>query len=83
MKLLIRNLSRSSTENQIQALFTEHGTVQSCSLVLDKNTGLSKGFGFIEMPNQGEAKAAVKSLNGQDIDGSIIRVKKAEPKSES
>lgn len=81
MKLLIRNLSRSSTEAQIQALFTEHGTVQSCTLVLDKNTGLSKGFGFVEMPNQGEAKAAMKSLNGKDVDGSIIRVKKAEPKS--
>jgi len=54
--------------------------VQSCTLVMDKSTGESKGFGFIEMPRQGDAKAAMKSLNGKDIAGSKIRVKKAEEK---
>ena len=80
MKLLVRNLSRSTTEAAIRAMFENHGTVQSCNLVLDKNTGGSKGFGFVEMPNQGEAKAAMKSLNASDVDGSIIRVKRAEAK---
>jgi RNA recognition motif-containing protein len=80
MKILIRNLARTITEQQLRAMFEEHGTVQSCSLVIDKETGLSKGFGFVEMPKPGESKAAIKLLNNQAIDGSKIRVKKAEPK---
>lgn len=59
-------------------MFEAHGTVQSCTLVMDKETGNSKGFGFIEMPKPGDAKAAMKSLNGKDVAGSKIRVKKAE-----
>lgn len=80
MKLLIRNLPRTTTEAELRALFAEHGAVQSCSLVIDKETGGSKGFGFVEMPKPGEAKAAIKLLNGLDIAGSKIRVKKAEAK---
>ena len=82
MKLLIRNLSRSTTKEQIVALFETCGMVQSCVLVNDKNTGLSKGFGFVEMPKQGEAKAAMKTLNGTDLGGSKIRVKRDESKTE-
>lgn len=78
MKLLIRNLARTTTEEELRAMFEAHGTVQSCSLVMDKETGSSKGFGFIEMPKPGEAKAAVNTLNGKDVAGSKIRVKKAE-----
>jgi RNA recognition motif-containing protein len=80
MKLLVRNLARSTTEKELRSMFEVHGTVQSCNLVLDKDTGGSKGFGFVEMPNQGDAKAAMKTLNGKDIAGNNIRVKKAEPK---
>jgi len=80
MKLLIRDLSRETTEAAIRTLFEAHGTVQSCALVMDKESGASKGFGFIEMPKQGEAKAAIKTLNGKEIDGSKIRVKKATTK---
>lgn len=80
MKLLIRNLSSSTTEDELVDLFEGYGKVQSCTLVMDKETGLSKGFGFIEMPKPGEAKAAMKNLNGILVDDSIIRVKKAEPK---
>ena len=78
MKLLIRNLTRTTTEAELQAMFEVYGTVQSCTLVIDKKTGSSKGFGFIEMPKPGEAKAAMKNLNGKDVAGSKIRVKKAE-----
>jgi len=78
MKLLIRNLARSTTEEQLLELFESYGTVQSCSLVIDKETGSSKGFGFVEMPKMGEAKAAMKNLNGKDIEGNKIRVKKSE-----
>ena len=77
MKLLIRNLSRSTTEAELLTLFESYGTVQSCDLVLDKKTSASKGFAFVEMPKQGEAKAAMKTLNGKVIDSSKIRVKKA------
>ena len=78
MKLLIRNLSRTTTEAEVKELFESYGTVQSCSLVMDKEKGSSKGFGFVEMPKVGEAKAAMKSLNGKDVDGNKIRVKKSE-----
>lgn len=80
MKLLIRNLARTTTEAELQAMFEVYGNVQSCTLVTDKITGSSKGFGFIEMPKQGDAKAAMKNLNGKDVAGSNIRVKKAESK---
>lgn len=78
MKLLIRNLARITTEQEIRALFESLGTVQSCNLILDKQSGGSKGFAFIEMPRPGEAKAAVKLLNGKQIDGNAIRVKYAD-----
>ncbi len=80
MKLLIRNLARSTTEEELKTLFEEHGTVQSCNLVLDKTTSESKGFAFVEMPKAGEAVAAMKTLNGQDLANNKIRVKKAENK---
>jgi RNA recognition motif-containing protein len=78
MKILIRNLARTTTEIELKALFEAHGAVQSCDLVIDKETGTSKGFGFVEMPKQGEAKAAIINLNGKDIAGSKIRVKKSD-----
>ncbi len=80
MKLLIRNLARTTTEAELRTLFEAHGAVQSCTLVIDKKTGGSKGFGFVEMPKPGEAKAAIKTLNGKDVAGNKIRVKKAESK---
>jgi len=80
MKLLIRNLAHTTTEVELRTMFEAHGAVQSCTLVMDKITGKSKGFGFVEMPKQGEAKAAMKTLNGLELQGSKIRVKKEESK---
>ena len=80
MKLLVRNLDRSTTEDELKRLFEEFGAVQSCNLILDQDSGESKGFGFIEMPKIGEAKVAVKSLNNKTIGANKIRVKKAEVK---
>ena len=79
MKLLIRNLARTVTEADVREMFEAYGRVQSCSLVMDKKSGASKGFGFVEMPKQGEAKAAMKSLNGKIVADLKVRVKKAEP----
>jgi RNA recognition motif-containing protein len=80
MKILVRNLDRLTTEEELKALFQEFGAIQSCSLVMDRDSGASKGFGFIEMPKSGEAKAAIKNLNNKTVGSNIIRVKKAEDK---
>jgi len=80
MKLIIRNLARSTTEAQVRTLFSNVGAVQSCDLVMDKITGESKGFAFVEMPKPGDAKAAIKLLNNTLVDDSRVRVKKAEEK---
>jgi RNA recognition motif-containing protein len=82
MKLLIRNLDRATTEESLKELFTAYGTVQSCNLVVDKDSGSSKGFGFVEMPKVGEAKAAMKNLNNKTVGSNKIRVKKAEDKAQ-
>jgi len=82
MKLLIRNLSRDTSEASLRAMFSDIGLVQSCNLVMDKVTNKSKGFAFVEMPKVGEAKIAISRLNGSDLDGSKIRVKKAEQAAE-
>jgi len=81
MKILVRNLDRSTTQDELKALFQEFGAVQSCDLVLDRESGASKGFGFIEMPKAGEAKAAISKLNNKTIGSNKIRVKKADEKS--
>ncbi|WP_371193408.1 RNA recognition motif domain-containing protein [Glaciecola sp. SC05] len=80
MKLLVRNLSRDTTKAALSALFSECGSVQSCNIVIDKASGLSKGFAFVEMPKVGEAKIAINKLNNASLDGAKLRVKKAEVK---
>jgi RNA recognition motif-containing protein len=81
MKILVRNLSRKTTEEQLRELFSGYGLVQSCNVVLDAKSGQSKGFAFVNMPRPGEAKAAIKSLNDTLLDESRIRVKRAEERS--
>lgn len=80
MKLLVRNLDRLTTEEELKNLFQKIGTVQSCDLVVDRDSGESKGFGFIEMPTSGKAKIGIKKLNNNTMDSNNIRVKKAEDK---
>jgi RNA recognition motif-containing protein len=78
MKLLVRNLSRSTTEQEIRILFSTHGSVTECSLVLDQATGKSKGFAFVEMPNEKEAKSAISTLHETRVAKNRIRVKIAQ-----
>ena len=78
MKIIARNLPRDLTEDALRELFSAYGRVQSCDLVMDPVSGMSKGFGFAQMPLVHEAKAAIKGLNGKELSGVKIRVKKAE-----
>jgi RNA recognition motif-containing protein len=80
MKILVRNLDRLVTDAEILDLFTAYGKVDSCVVVKDAETGKSKGFGFVEMPNPREAIKAVKGLNTLKLKGLGIRVKIAEDK---
>ncbi|MGD1447676.1 RNA recognition motif domain-containing protein [Vibrio harveyi] len=78
MKLLVRNLARQTTEQDMRALFSAHGKVERCTLVLDQETGLSKGFGFVIMPDEAEAISALEALNLTSVAKSKIRVKVAQ-----
>ncbi|MEX1667557.1 RNA recognition motif domain-containing protein [Zhongshania guokunii] len=82
MKLLIRNLNRTTTEAELLDLFEAYGAVQSLQLVRDEDANLSKGFGFVNMPKAGEAKIAMQNINGKIIGGFKIRVKRAEIRAE-
>ena len=78
MKILIRNLDRETSEEELIKVFAQYGKVQSCTIVREKTNGLSKGFGFVEMPKPGDAKAAVKNLNDSKIGANKVRVKYAQ-----
>jgi RNA recognition motif-containing protein len=70
-------MSRRTTEEELRDVFESFGAVQSCVIVMDAQTGTSKGFGFVDMPKAGEAKAAIHHLNGYELDDEYLRVKKA------
>ena len=82
MNLYVGNLSFKTTDASLQALFQAHGQVQSARVVMDRDSGRSKGFGFVEMGNSAEATAAINALNGTDLDGRSINVNEARPKPE-
>jgi len=79
-KLYVGNLPYSATENALSDKFAEFGTVESAKLITDRDTGQSKGFGFIEMASDAEAQAAIDKLNGTDYDGRPMKVNEAKPK---
>ena len=82
MKIIARNLSRDTTEAELTALFAEFGLVESCTLVMDKETGKSKGFGFIEMEDSAAGTKAIEALNGNENEGRTLRVNEAKPREE-
>ncbi len=79
-KIYIGNLSRQTTEEALEAAFGAFGTVQSVSIIRDRYTGDSRGFGFIEMDNQEEATAAISGLNETQLDGRTVTVNEARPR---
>ncbi len=78
-KLYVGNLPYSATEQELSDKFGASGTVESAKLITDRDTGRSKGFGFIEMGTDAEAQAAIESLNGTDYDGRPMKVNEAKP----
>jgi cold-inducible RNA-binding protein len=81
-KLYVGNLSFSVTESQLQEMFAPYGAVSSAQLITDRDTGRSKGFGFVEMGSGPEADAAINGMNGQMIDGRALTVNEAKPKTD-
>jgi RNA recognition motif-containing protein len=78
--LYVGNLSYRMTEDQLRQTFEEFGQVTSCTIIKDKMTGQSKGFGFLEMPDHSEAEAAINGLNGREIQGRKLNVNEARPR---
>ena len=79
-KLYVGNLPYSATEDSLREAFAASGTVDSVTLITDRDTGHSKGFGFVEMASDGEAQRAMQALNGTTLDGRQIKVNEAKPK---
>ncbi|HWE96895.1 MAG TPA: RNA-binding protein [Tepidisphaeraceae bacterium] len=79
-KLYVGNLSYNATSSDLEQLFGAHGTVQSAEVIADRETGRSKGFGFVQMGSDSEAQAAIAALNGQEHDGRALTVNEAKPR---
>ena len=80
MKLYVGNLSFDTSSTELQTLFAQTGTVESVSLIEDRETGRSRGFGFIEMSTKEEGAAAIQKFNGQDVGGRALKVNEAKPR---
>ncbi len=82
MNIYVGNLSYNTTEGDLRGAFESHGEVVSAAVISDRDTGRSKGFGFIEMADSEQAKSAISALDGSDLDGRQIKVNEARPKTE-
>ena len=81
-KLYVGNMSYDVDSSALEQMFTPHGTVQSAQIITDRDTGRSKGFGFVEMSSDAEAQAAIAAMNGQDSGGRALTVNEAKPREE-
>jgi cold-inducible RNA-binding protein len=79
-KIYVGNLAYTMTESSLTELFAPFGTVQSAQVIMDRDTGRSKGFGFVEMGSDQEAEAAIAALSGQEVEGRTLTVNEARPK---
>jgi RNA recognition motif-containing protein len=80
MNIYVGNLSYDMSEEALREAFAEFGDVTSAKILSDRETGRSRGFGFVEMPNQSEGEAAIAQLNGKDVGGRALRVNEARPR---
>lgn len=81
-KLYVGNLSYNLRDSDLEDMFAAHGTVQSAQVIMDRDTGRSKGFGFVEMTNDQEAQDAISAMNGKEVDGRSLTVNEARPREE-
>jgi cold-inducible RNA-binding protein len=81
-KLYVGNLSYTITNSDLEEMFAAHGAVESANVIMDRDTGRSKGFGFVEMRNDKEAQTAISALHGKDFDGRGLTVNEARPREE-
>lgn len=79
MRLYVGNLSYDTTEDELRQMFGKFGEVESVNVITDRDTGRSKGFGFLDMPNDKQAKEAILALNGSELEGRTIKVSEAKP----
>src|SRR5438309_8605975 len=79
-KLYVGNLSYGVTDSALEQMFAAHGTVQSAQVIMDRDTGRSKGFGFVEMKTEQEAQAAIAAMNGKEVEGRALTVNEAKPR---
>jgi RNA recognition motif-containing protein len=79
-KLYVGNLTYGVTDADLEQMFAAHGTVQSAQVIMDRDTGRSKGFGFVEMGSDQEAQAAIAAMNGKEVDGRSLTVNEARPR---
>jgi RNA recognition motif-containing protein len=79
-KLYVGNLTYQVTDAELEQMFAPHGSVQSAQVIMDRDTGRSKGFGFVEMGSDQEAQAAIQALHGQQVDGRTLTVNEAKPR---
>jgi cold-inducible RNA-binding protein len=82
MKLYVGNLSFETTENDLQDLFEQHGAVNEVNLMMDRMTGKSRGFAFVTMNDDAQAKAAMAAVNGKELNGRALNVNEARPREE-
>lgn len=80
MNIFISNLSYNTAESELQALFENYGSVDSAKIITDKETGRSRGFGFVEMPNEEEAKAAIEALHESEFKQRALNISEAKPR---
>jgi len=80
MNIYVGNLPHATTESELKAAFSEYGSVSSAAIIKDRDTGRSRGFGFVEMPDSGEADSAVRGLNGREFGGRSLTVNEAKPR---
>ena len=80
MNIYVGNLSYDTNEDSLRSLFEGHGRVDAARVITDRDTGRSKGFGFVEMPDDDEARAAIEALNGNEVDGRSLTVNEARPR---
>ena len=82
MKIYVGNLSWNADESDLRDAFSAHGEVTSAQIITDRESGRSRGFAFVEMPNDAEAKDAIAAVNGKEIDGRQVKVNEAKPRNE-